>query len=181
MAMSDPMTPENATPIRKWLGPVLLISLAVNLFLAGLFAVGYFKDGRHHRGGHGMSMGMPHHVVARHLSDDERQALRATMREHRSTFQPLFNDLKAARLALSEAVAADPYEPEAVRDAFASMRAGMDALATQSQGALVEAFADLSPESRDKIAEALKQGRRGDRMRGEGRPMRGAPPETAND
>lgn len=179
--MSDQMTPENAKPVRKWLGPVLLISLAVNLFLGGLFAVGYFKDGRHHRGGHGMSMGMPHHVVARNLSEDERQALRSTMRENRSTFQPLFKDLRDARLALSEAVGADPYDPEATRQAFARMRAGMDALATRSQGALVEAFADLTPETRDKIAEALKQGRRGDRMRGEDRPPRETPRELPID
>ncbi len=165
--MSDQMTPETTRPVRKWLGPVLLISLALNLFLGGLFAVGYFKEGQHRRGAHGMSMGLPHHIVARHLTEDERQALRATMRENRSTFQPLFKDLRAARMALSEAVGADPYDPEAASEAFAAMRAGMDALATRSQGALVEAFADLTPETREKIAEALKRGRRGDRHRGE--------------
>jgi len=98
------------------------------------------------------------------------------MRENRATFQPLFSDLHSARLALSEAVGADPYDPEAAKEAFAAMRAGMDALATRSQETLVGAFADLTPATRDKIAEALKRGRRGDRMRGEGR-MLPAPSE----
>jgi len=174
--MSDQMTPENTRPVRKWLGPVLLISLAVNLFLVGIFAVGFLRQSHHGRDGHSMALGLPHQVVARYLTEEERQTLRATMRENRSTFQPLFKDLRAARLALSEAVAADPYDPEAAKEAFAAMRAGMDALATRSQGSLVDAFADLTPETRDKIAEALKRGRRGDRTRGEGRTPP-APPE----
>ncbi len=157
-------TSENTSAPRKWLGPVLLISLVINLFLVAAVTVGFVRnmgpDGR----GHVSPLGLPHHVVARSLTGEERDMLKAVMRENRAELRPLFGELRQARLALSAAVAADPYDPEATKAAFAAMRTGMDAMATRSQDVLVEAFADLTPESRARVAEALKRGpRRGGR------------------
>lgn len=166
-------TPHTVPPVRKWLGPALLVSLVINLFLVAAIAAGAIRN--MDRGGrdHAAPMGLPHHIIARQLSGEEREKLKAVMRENRSELRPLFRDMRQARQALSEAIAADPYDPEAAKAAFAELRAGMDALATQSQDILVQAFADLSPESREKIAKALRRGRPG--MRGlDGDPEPGA-------
>ena len=158
-------TPNTTRPVRKWLGPALLASLVINLFLVAAITAGLVRN--MDRGGrsHASPLVLPHHIVARELSGEERDKLKATMRENRAELRPLFRDMRQTRQALSVAIAADPYDPEAARAAFAKLRAGMDAIATQSQDILVQAFADLTPESREKIAQAIRRGRPGERGR----------------
>ncbi|MCE7997431.1 MAG: periplasmic heavy metal sensor [Rhodobiaceae bacterium] len=156
-------TPNTGRPVRKWLGPALLVSLVINLFLVAAITAGIVRNMDRDRRGHASPLGLPHHVVARQLSGEEREKLKAAMRENRSELRPLFRDMRQAREALSVAIAADPFDPDAAKAAFAELRTGMDAIATQSQDILVQAFADLSPESRDKIAKAIRRGRPGER------------------
>ncbi len=165
--MSDQANPNVTKPVRKWLGPVLLVSLVVNLFLVGAFAAGFIRDMDPKGRAHVSPIGVPHQAMVRQLSGEERDLLKAVMGENRAKLRPLFQELRQARLALSDAIAADPYDPDAVRAAFSAMRVGMDQVASQSQNALVDAFAELTPESRAKIADVLKRGPIG-RNRGEG-------------
>ncbi|WOF73411.1 Spy/CpxP family protein refolding chaperone [Parvibaculaceae bacterium PLY_AMNH_Bact1] len=168
-------TPSTARPVRKWLGPVLLVSLVVNLFLVAAITAGIVRNMDRNSRGHASPLGLPHHIIARQLSGEEREKLKAAMRENRAELRHLFRDMRQAREALSEAIAADPYDPEAARTAFAELRAGMDAMATRSQDILVQAFADLTPESREKIAEAMRRGRPGERARDQERDRNAAP------
>tara|TARA_R110002072_G_scaffold12098_3_gene53266 strand:+ start:110 stop:628 length:519 start_codon:yes stop_codon:yes gene_type:complete len=156
-------TPNTTRPVRKWLGPALLVSLGINLFLVAAITAGIIRNMDRGSHGHASPLGLPHHIVVRQLSGEERDKLKATMRENRAELRPLFRDVRQARQALSVAIAADPYDPEAARAAFAELRAGMGAVATQSQDILVQAFSDLTPESREKIAEAMHRGHPGDR------------------
>ena len=155
--MSERNTPEPRPANRRWVGPLLLVSLVVNFFLlahVGVNAFHHFNRGEH-RGS--MMFGMPHGAVMRALSDEERQTFRQSMRPHGAGIVAHFGDIRAARLALSEAVAADPYDKQAAKQAFARVRAAMDGIASASQDMLIEAFGDLSPETRDRIAEELKR------------------------
>lgn len=150
---------------RKWVGPVLLVSFALNLFLGVLAAVEighrFYERDRPEFGG---PFGMPHGVVRNDLSREERRAVLRAMRPHMGTLAPHVLSIREARLALSQAVAADPYDPEVAKQAFADLRRAIDGLTGQTQGALVEAFAELSPETRDRIAEGLERHRpRGER------------------
>ncbi len=156
-------TPNNERTVRRWLGPALLVSLVINLFLIAAITVGMVRNMDRGGRGHASPLGLPHHIVARELSGDERDKLKAAMRENRAELRPLFRDMRQARRALSVAIGADPYDPDAAAAAFADLRAGMDAMAAQSQDILVEAFADLSPESRAKIAEAMRRVRPAER------------------
>lgn len=152
-------TPNTTRPVRKWLGPALLASLVINLFLVAAITVGMVRNMDRVARGPASPLGMPHHIVARQLSGEERERLKAAMMENRRELRPLLREIRQARQALGVAVGADPYDAEAVSAAFAEMRAGMDAMAAQSQDILVEVFADLTPESRAKIAEAIRQDR----------------------
>ena len=63
-----------------------------------------------------------------------------------------------ARRALSEAVAKDPYDPEAVREAFRNLRSADDAVNESSHEAMVKVFAELQPEERARMAQFLTRG-----------------------
>ena len=165
--MSEQNTPQTGPANRRWVGPLLLVSLIVNFFLlahVGMGAFHHFNRGEH-RGA--MMFGMPHGAVMRALSDEERQTFRQNMRSQRAGIVEHFGDIRAARLALSEAVAADPYDKQVAKEAFARVRAAMNGIASASQDILIEAFADLSPETRDRIAEELKRSPRHRRSRSE--------------
>jgi uncharacterized membrane protein len=160
MAMSDQnSTLKQPTP-RKWLGPVLLLSLVVNLFLGAHFVVGMVRHFGHEGREGATALGLPIGAVMRALNEDERKSFRELMRPQRRELIVHFREVRAARLALSEAVAATPYDPEAARQAFQKLRNAMGGVASTSQTALADAFSQLSPETRARIAEALKQPRR---------------------
>ena len=164
--MSDQKVTPTRTSLQRWLGPMLLISVVVNLFLGAHFAVGVFRHFDHGAREGSMMLGLPRGAVMQALTDEERQTLRQLMRPHRETLGEHFVDIRAARLALSDAVGTEPYDAERAKEAFQQVRNAMNSVATASQGALIDAFEELSPETRARIAEALKQprrGRRGDR------------------
>ncbi|MEQ9144407.1 MAG: periplasmic heavy metal sensor [Parvibaculaceae bacterium] len=158
--MSDQSPPEHAAPARRWLGPVLLVSLVLNLFLIGLFVAGMIY--RHGPGGpvHAM-LAMQNSIVAQHLSEEERNAFRAAMRPRMRDMRPFFEGVRDARRGVSEAVAAEPYDPDAVRSAFTELRRALMAVGEHSQNAMIEVFADLPPETRARIAEGMLRGPRG--------------------
>jgi len=164
--MSDQNVTPTRTPLQRWLGPILLVSIVVNLFLGAHFVVGLVRHFDHDAREGAMMLGLPHGIVMQALTDEERQSLRHLMKPHRDALVERFIDIRTARLALSEAVGAEPYDPERAKVAFGQLRNAMNSVATASQGALIDAFEELSPETRAHIAEALKQphrGRRGDR------------------
>ena len=161
--MSDQNVTPTRTPLQRWLGPILLLSVVVNLFFGAHFVVGLFRHFDHGAREGAMMLGLPHGIVMQALTDEERQSLRQLMRPHREALVERFVDIRAARLALSEAVGAEPYNPERAKEAFGQLRNAMNSVATASQGALIDAFEELSPETRAHIAEALKQPRRGQR------------------
>lgn len=159
--MSDQKSPSSQPGLRKWLGPLLLISLVLNLFLGAHFAVGMARHFGHEAHEGGVMLGLPHGAVIRSLNAEERRLLRELMRPQRIGLADQFQNIRAARLALADAVAAMPYDPARVEQAFAEMREAMGSVAETSQNALTRAFAELSPETRARIATALRQPRPG--------------------
>ncbi len=76
-----------------------------------------------------------------------------------------------ARRILGEAVAKDPYDPDAVRAAFEGLRLSDDEVNESTHAVMVKMFADLSAEDRQVMAKFLMRGpgdhkrmRPGDRM-----------------
>ncbi|MEQ9518990.1 MAG: periplasmic heavy metal sensor [Parvibaculum sp.] len=168
-----------SAPRRKWIGPVLLVSLVLNLFFGALLATGSFHR-FYHQEGRGGSMAMPmpmhHRLITQSLSKEERRAFREMMRERFDTLRIDFGDVRKARMGLSRAIGAEPYDPVATKAAFDTMRLAMDTIADKAQSAMVESFASLPRETRARIAENMAKGREG--MRRDGMrdgPMRDGP------
>ncbi|MBX3492509.1 MAG: periplasmic heavy metal sensor [Parvibaculum sp.] len=152
-------TPETSpakTP-RRWLGPALLGSMALNLFLIALMAVPLVMgppDGKR-PGSPGMS-GMFHSL--KDLPREDREAIRQAMRGHFPAIRPHLRDMGAARTALADALAADPYDEVAARAAFDTMDEAMREMTAVTRDAMLAGFVKLTPEQRERMAQALRDG-----------------------
>ena len=194
--MSDTnLTPSEGKVVRRWLGPALLASLAVNVFLLARISVPLFFGPPHDGGfgapprGHGP---MLMHGAFKELPEEDRLIFRRAMREQFRNVVPLIRQSREARDALADAIAADPYDEAAVRAAFDDIEKAMDAIGEIGRDGMIEVFARLTPEQRQRVARAMREeqervrlrwrDRRGDEtspeMMPEGIPgdMRSAPP-----
>ena len=145
--MSDMTPPPSGKASRRWLGPAFLASLALNLFLVALIAVAFV------RGPADRGFGLPRghepalmHGVFKELPEEDRQWIRRTMRER-------------SRDELADALAAQPYDEAAAHAAFDRMAAAMAAMSDAGRDAMMEMFAKLTPEQRQRMAEAMRKDR----------------------
>lgn len=158
----------------------LFISLAVNLFAIGAVVGGLVIGVRMSEGRESaMRPGPPPIFSAASAlpearQDAYREALRSEAREVRRS---LMRAGEARRAAWGE-IAADPYDPAAVRQALTEAQ-GIEAEArSRLESRVVDFAADLNPEERQALAEALS---RPPRRRHEGREGRGDREERRGD
>jgi len=159
-------------------GRVLLIaSLALNLFLVGLIVGGIMSGVRtfRERGpGFGLSA-MEMREVADMLADETRAKFRESMRDSFPELRQAFRDARQARDGVSEALAAEPFDIDALEDAFATARAADDKVWTLSTGAFTKFVGELDEAEREELVEAIKKRRDFRRSRRDDRP--GPPPD----
>jgi len=151
----SPEMPAAKSP-RRWLGPALLASVALNLFLIALMAVPFVKgppEGE--RSGHHSGMPGMYHSL-KDLPREDRQTMRQAMRDRFPAARLHMRDMSAARAALAEALAADPYDETAARAAFDDMDAAMREMTAVGRDAMLAGFAKLTPEQRQRVAQAMR-------------------------
>ena len=158
--MSDMTPPPSGKASRRWLGPAFLASLALNLFLVALIAVAFV------RGPADRGFGLPRghepalmHGVFKELPEEDRQLIRRTMRERFREIRPHIRQSRKARDELADALAAQPYDEAAAHAAFDRMAAAMAAMSDAGRDAMMEMFAKLTPEQRQRMAEAMRKDR----------------------
>lgn len=148
----------------RWLILVLFASLAVNLFIGGLAVGRWVDDGWYGRGG-------PHHGhwrsgpppegpgprwLRRMVGEDGMPAVRAVWDRHQSIIDPLRAEADAARTAVADTLAADPFVRADYEAALADMRAAMEAMHAATHAAVVDVVDSLSPEQRAAFAERAR-------------------------
>ena len=153
--MSDAPEPTRQWP--RW----LIVSLMANMILVGLLAGFLWQAGPK-----GHPDGPPRERISWGERDDGR---RDAMRR---VFKEAFNASGEERMAraetrrqLAEAVTAEPYDAEAVRDAFGNLRTADDAVNEATHEAMVELFATMTVEERQHMAEILRRGPRDHKSR----------------
>jgi uncharacterized membrane protein len=147
------MTPEPTTSKRRtW---PLLVSVAINLVLAGLLAGLLLNLGNHEQPNrrHGAEAGRFD------LSRESRQAVRDAFRDARERSAQAQNSHEQARAALHEALTASRFDLEAAKSAFAALRESEAALQASMQSHLIEKMAVMSQEERTRLAERLHRRR----------------------
>ncbi|MBO6903629.1 MAG: periplasmic heavy metal sensor, partial [Parvibaculum sp.] len=99
------------------------------------------------------------HSAFKALPEEDRQVIRRAMKEQFREVMPHIRESQTARDALTEAIAAEPYDESAVRAAFDDMSRAMTAMTEVGRDAMLDAFARLTPEQRQRVAEAMREER----------------------
>ena len=107
---------------KRGLAITLIVSLAVNLFLAGLIvtAVVYHKRGG---GWAGHDHPFPHRIARRVLEGESRRKVDAIWREARPGLRMRIREVRRARRDIRRLLHADAIDRPALEKAFAAMRA----------------------------------------------------------
>ncbi len=168
------------SPMAKWLGIGLVVSLAVNLFVIGAWAGRIARHGERSETER-VTLGS----MTDSLSPEGRTLLRSAMKNNRREAIPIFKQLKAAQTRAFEALDAEPYDADAYANALRDVRTYSEAGQTLLHATLVDIAAKLTPADRHRLAQEsrkwLESRRHGDRRNGgigggPGRPGPDAPP-----
>lgn len=164
--MNDQPAPARRLPF--W----LVLSVLANMLLIGLMAGILLRPGPP-----GPQMDRRHEHFS-WVSKEDKGDREVIMRVLREAFRSAEGPREArteARKVLADAMTAEPYDEQAVLDAFENLRAADAAVNVSAHQAMAKLFADLSPEERARMARFLMRGPRG--MDGRKRSdARGGPP-----
>lgn len=129
----------------------LVISLMANMALIGLVAGVLLRPAPPSpRGGDTRFAWVP--------KDGDNAAIGRVLHEAFGASRQERMERAGVRKALGEAVAKDPYDEAAVREAFQTLRAADDSVNTATQEAMVKLLADLPLEDRKRVAMFLMRG-----------------------
>jgi uncharacterized membrane protein len=138
---------------------LLIASLALNLFLAGLIGGALLLDRKpgtepHHEPPPGRRSFW---AAAEQLQPAQRDAFRAVLRREAEEGRPRLQALRQARRDAAAAMSAPDYEPAAVREALARARTEELALRSDVEEAVVAFAATLEPQDRAVLGQALRR------------------------
>jgi uncharacterized membrane protein len=130
--------------LNKWtkvLGVVLVLSLALNFFLAGWMGARMMHAGPGHDRWSIMRL-------VRDLPEDQRGGVLAIFEAHRDQIRGVMDSMRETRREVADILMAEPYDAAAAARALAELRAESAAMQESMHAALLEAAAELPPEAR---------------------------------
>ena len=158
--MSEGQTPEAAKPARRWMKPLLIISLALNLLFVGLIAGSIWKH--RHRGA----------KVAKHkafeatieqimteLPAGKRQTAESVLGKLRSEVIPRAGGKRKAVAKVVEALKADPYNEKSLADALAGLRQLRNDVHVGMHELSLDLVRDMTPQERHRLLEIFRSKR----------------------
>lgn len=153
--MTDaPETEVTAKPRRRWLKPLFIASLALNLLVLGAVAGWAFKHGGPHGPWGGRHGGADRILWL--LPDEKRDGARAIVERYRANEGARQSEAKAARDAVGAALTAEPFSQGTLESAL--RRVGEVEIGRRLDPAmLAEIAATLSLEERKELAEHLQR------------------------
>jgi uncharacterized membrane protein len=133
----------------RWRSVILVLSLAANLFFAGLFVT---------RHAFGPPRG-PDSMLARligelgaHLSDPDRATLQRVFDAHQAEIKQRSAQAMQSRAGIRAAMVAEPFDPAALTAAVDEASARDQAMRRAIEHMLLEAATQVSPDGRGKLA-----------------------------
>ncbi|MEQ8895754.1 MAG: periplasmic heavy metal sensor [Roseovarius sp.] len=152
------MRDEATGKARGWVKILLVVSLGLNLLVAGVVAGSFLSGGKwHHKGAPRLeTMGGP---LTRALSDEDRRAIGMKIRQsykdgtfsrdrHREEFDGLISDLKAT-----------PFDPAAVEARLERIQGLFHERLSLGQGLLIERLTEMDDATRAAYADRLVERR----------------------
>ncbi|MFQ5625389.1 MAG: periplasmic heavy metal sensor [Methyloligellaceae bacterium] len=169
----------NGQKKRRWLWPLLIISLGLNLLFVGLVAGRIWTHGY---GGHPAARNRILTGAVERLMKDlpeaKRQHARELLRRHRESVKPVRQQIRKARRAAKDAVLTEPYDEAKVAKALALFREIRTGQHQSIHGMMMALMMDLSLEERKQLLDHIRAGFRHHRRRWrrhQGMPGGGAP------
>jgi uncharacterized membrane protein len=152
----------------KWLMLALVVSVVLNLLLAG-FVIGRLSGPGPVPAALDPSVGM-FRVLPR-LPEPRREALEPRVREHFRALRDELRRMRATQRSINQALAAEPFSAEDLTAALARFRAALLASQEQNHALLVDIAADMSAAERRLLRDAMTRRRPpGHRDPGDSRP-----------
>lgn len=150
----------NALPKRyRWL---LLLSLALNIgVVTALLAHHWHGHERQGSAERRWSRIPDSRQMARALEAADHRILREVLEGHREQIGRQYRPLGHARRDVAQALRAEPFDPEALNQAFARMRNSEGAMADATHAFMLDLATRISADGRQRIAERMQRGRRG--------------------
>lgn len=138
----------------------LVVSLALNLFALGALSTAWLGPrpwGRVLREGRRPSVvGMPNPRQLRAaLPERDRPLIADALRAHGPEIRQRIRDLAAARADVAEAIRAEPFDRGRLEAAMATLRERETAVATVTQGMVVDLVSRLDAEGRARVADLV--------------------------
>jgi len=136
----------------KWLIPVLAISLATNVFIAGMVLgknIHHPVPSRPH-GEPGIDFNFK--LVGQYLSKDERQKVRKVMKDQRGGLSERYRLMKDSEQHVKNLISAEEVDRVALFAALEKHSELMQQMHEPMQRAMMEVIAELGQETREKIA-----------------------------
>lgn len=141
---------------RKWLVMGLVISVAVNLVLAGFVAGDHMSRGPV-PGMLDPSLSM--FRVLRQLPDERREEIRPVVREHFRSMRGDLHRIRQAQRGINEALEQEPFDPKVLNDALADFRAALLDGQQENHLVLVRVATAMTAEERQALQEAMTRHR----------------------
>jgi uncharacterized membrane protein len=175
MVTPTPETPKPVTGWARWRGPVLFVSLGLNLFLVGAMAGGWWhqhqgRGWRHHMGAQQMGqMARPGEIAGtpmrggmavlreaiQQLPEAERKLFEDSIAQRRADVQQLQTDIRQARMKVNEAIRAEPFDRKAMADGLAVVRDKVMAMQAKLHEGFVEGVSKLPADKRRDFADKI--------------------------
>ncbi len=163
---------------RRWLWPLLIVSLGLNLLFVGLIAGRMWT--------HGGSRSAPHRIITgaveefmKELPDAKRQHAGDLLKRHRTTLRQLRKQIRQERRAVKDAVLTDPFDAAKVGEVFARFREIRTGQHQSMHTMMIELLKNLTLKERERLVNQIHAGfrhRRGRHHRPNGPQQDGGPP-----
>jgi uncharacterized membrane protein len=166
--MTDPQGPSTPPPAApappgptpsRWLKPALIVSVALNLAVAGLVLGAWLGDG--HR--KGMPRDLSFGPFSEALSDQDLRALRKGLMDRAGEFRSSREAARADFATLLTTLRADPFDPAAMKAALAAIETRNAERLELGRSLIETRLVEMTVEERLAFADRLERGLHGRR------------------
>jgi len=158
----------------KWLVPTLGLSLAVNLFVAGLMLGKSFNDAPPRPEGR-PRIDFDMQRFGQHLNQNERRKIRNILKEERGALSERYQSVRQSEEQIKSLISAPQVDRQALLQALKDHGILMQQLHAPMQRVMMEVVAELSQETRQKMAGDMFKSDFRRRMGDEGKRFRRKP------
>ena len=151
--------------LSRWIGPLLIISLGLNMLVTGAAAGLYVKwPGSHFAAGHQFFGAAGLGVMSGSLGDRHRSSIHDELKERGHNLRQLRDRADANATDLIGLLRADPIDPVALEAHFEDQRNQALSMLEDGHGLIVTRILGMTPDERHQFADGIEN-RPGERKR----------------